>query len=233
MHYLLEGFKLISKPGIKRFVVIPFIINMILFTALFFLARYYFSELNSWIENHLPHWLLWLGNILWLIFFISFALVMVYTFSILANLIAAPFNGLLAEKIEWYLTGNELDNKTWLQFLKDTPAMIGRQLLLIGYYLPRACLLIILFFIPVVQLVAGVLWFLFNAWYMTLQYVDYPTDNHHIPLNAVREWMLQKKWLSLSFGTSILVMSMIPILNFFVVPAAVAGATKFYLDNKA
>ncbi len=233
MHYLLEGFKLISKPGIKRFVVIPLIINMVLFAALFFLARHYVGELNFWIENHLPHWLLWLGHILWLIFFISFALVMVYTFSILANLVAAPFNGLLAEKVEWYLTGNELDNKTWLQFLKDTPAIIGRQLSLIAYYLPRACLLIILFFIPVIQLVAGVLWFLFNAWYMTLQYVDYPTDNHRIPLNTVREWLLQKKGLSLSFGASVLVVSMIPILNFFVVPAAVAGATKFYLDNKA
>jgi CysZ protein len=230
--YLLEGLKLIFKPGLKRFVIIPLIINIVLFVGLFVVSRHYFSEFNLWVEHHLPHWLYWLGSILWVLFFISFLLVMLYTFVTLANLIGAPFNSLLSEKIELYLTGNKINQKSWGEICKDTPRIIGRQLSLIGYYLPRAAGILILFFVPVVQVFAAIIWFLFNAWYMSLQYVDYPTDNHDISLKRVKEWLQQRRWTSLGFGGAVMVMSMIPVVNFFVVPAAVAGATKFFVDGK-
>lgn len=230
IYYLAEGFKLILKPGLKRFVIIPLIINIILFASLFFLMQHFFSEFNHWIISHLPSWLQWLGSILWIVFFLGFFLVIIYTFVTLANLICAPFNSFLAEKVEYLLIGTKHEASTW-QTIKNIPRIIKRQLAILGYYLPRAVLLFILFFIPVVQLIAAVLWFLFNGWFMTLTYIDYPTDINHIPLTKVREQMQQKRWISLSFGSSVLLLTMIPIVNFFVIPAAVAGATKFWIKE--
>src|SRR5438045_20778 len=90
--YFFEGLQLLLKPGIKKFVIIPLLINIVLFIGLFFLAKHYFAELNMWLIQHLPTWLHWLKNVLWVLFFISFFLVMIFTFVTLANIVGAPFN---------------------------------------------------------------------------------------------------------------------------------------------
>lgn len=230
--YLLAGFELIFKPGLRKFVVFPLLINLLFFIALFFLFKHYVSEFNLWFESHLPQWLHWLSMVLWLLFIVSFFLIFIFAFVTMANIIAAPFNGLLAEKVEFFLTGIKLEERSFFQLLKDMPRIIGRQLLILGYYLPRAFLIFILFFIPVVHALAAVLWFFFNAWLMTLTYIDYPTDNHRIALRQVHSWLREKRWVGIGFGVSVLVTTMIPIINFLVMPAAVAGATKFWVEQK-
>jgi CysZ protein len=230
-HYLIEGFKLLAKPGIKRFVIIPFLINSILFIGFFLIARHFFAEFDYWLKNFLPSWLQWLDSLLWVTFLIGFILIFIYTFVSFANLISAPFNSFLAEKVEFYLTGKTLTQKTFWENIKDTPRILSRQFSLIGYYLPRAFILLIFFFVPIVQLIAALLWFGFNAWFMTLQYLDYPTDNHQIPLSQVHAFTWQNRLLSLSFGAGILIVTIIPFLNFFIVPAAVAGATQLWIEK--
>lgn len=233
IHYFISGLSLITKPGLKRFVLMPLMINIIIFIGLFFVMRHYMGEFNDWFAHHLPVWLQWLGGLLWLLFFISFFLFFVYAFITLANIVAAPFNGLLAEKVELYLTGILPEPRSLFDLIKDVPRILLRQLSIIAYYLPRALCLFILFFIPVVHLVAPVLWFLFNAWFMTLTYIDYPTDNHRVPLITVRRWLRENNWTSLGLGMTILVVSMIPIINFIVIPAAVAAATRYWIEAAA
>jgi CysZ protein len=232
VHYLLDGFKLITKPGLRRFVIIPLAINIFLFVGVFFLLRHFVSEFNTWFANYLPAWLQWLSTILWLLFFIGFFGILIYTFVTIANLISAPFNSFLAEKVELYLTGKIPEDRSLMDNLKDIPRIVGRQLSIIGYYIPRALLILILFFIPVVQAFAALLSFVFHAWVMTITYIDYPTDNHRIPMSEVRDWMRQRRWSSLGFGVGVLACSMIPVINCFTIPAAVAGATKFWIEGK-
>lgn len=231
VQYFINGFKLIAQPGLRRFVAIPLMINIILFTLLFLVLRHYMGEFNLWFEHFLPTWLHWLSGVLWLLFFVSFFLVIIFTFVTIANIVCAPFNTFLAEKVELYLTGKMPEPRTLIENIKDIPRILGRQLGIIGYYIPRALLILILFLIPVVHLIAVVLWFLFNAWVMTMTYIDYPTDNHRVPFKEVRDWMRQKRYVSLGFGISVMVASMIPILNFFTIPAAVAGATQFWIKE--
>jgi CysZ protein len=231
IHYLLAGFKLIAQPGIRRFVIIPLLINIALFIGFFFVLNYFVGEFNQWFENFLPHWLHWLSTILWVLFFLAFFVILIYTFVTVANIISAPFNSFLAEKVEFYLTGKLLEERSLLDNIKDIPRIIARQMSILAYYVPRALLLLILFFIPVIQAVAALISFLFHAWLMTLTYLDYPTDNHRIPMRDVRAWLNQRRWVSLSFGISVLVCSMIPIINCFTIPAAVAGATQFWVEE--
>lgn len=231
IYYFLHGFKLILQPGIKRFVVIPVLLNILLFLGLFLIAHHFMSEVNDWLLHLLPSWLHWLSKILWLLFIISFLIVFTYTYVALANLVSAPFNGLLAEKIALHLTNKKSPNLSLFATFKDVPRMFMRQLNIIAYYLPRAVGLGLLFFIPIVQLIAAPLWFLFNAWFMTLQYIDYPTDNQRIPLKTVHAQLKNKRLLNLSFGITVLIASMVPVLNLIVMPAAVAGATELWLKE--
>lgn len=226
--YLLDGFKLIFKPKIRRFVFIPLLINILLFCGLLFTFIHFFSTANQWMMSHLPSWLHWLSGVLWVLFFLSFSTVMVYTFVTLVNIISAPFNGLLAEQVELHLTGQKPINS---HFFKDSVLSIKRQFTILGFYLPRAALLLLLFFVPLLQVLAAPIWFIFNAWFMALQCIDYPTDNHKIPFAEVRAKLEARKFLVLTFGISVLVISMVPIVNCLIIPAAVAGATKLWLTE--
>lgn len=232
VNYFLSGFSLINRPGLRRFVVIPILINCILFVGFFFLFRYFFNEWNEWFITFLPGWLHWLAAILWLLFFMSFLLLFIYTFVTTANLIAAPFYSLLAEKVEAYLTGIEPKRVSWADFFKDIPRILKRQLAILSYYLSRTLLLCVLFFIPVLQMIAGPLWVIFNAWMLTLTYLDYPTDNHRIPLDKVKDYMRAKPMLSCTLGMCILTISIIPLFNLIAIPAAVASATKLWVHER-
>lgn len=232
VHYFIDGFKLITSAKLRRFVIIPAIINIAIFIGLFFLLQHFMQEFNRWFIHLLPSWLQWLSYILWIIFFISFFIIFIYTFVTFANIISAPFNSFLAEKVELHLTGIQLNSRSLWENIKDTPRIIGRQFAIIGYYLPRAIGILLLFLIPFTQPIAALIWFAFNAWYLSLTYLDYPTDNHQIPLSQVRHWQEARRYTALGFGASVLIASMIPFLNFFTVPAAVAGATKFWIEQQ-
>lgn len=229
-YYSLSGLKLIFKPGLKRFVIIPALINLLLYVGLFILLKHYMHLFNVWFESYLPPWLQWLGAILWLLFFIGIFLVFIYTFVTIANLIAAPFNSLLAQKVQTYLTEKSPPNQTYWDNIKNVPQSVGRQFGILLYYLPRAFLLFVLFFVPVVQTVAPFLWFLFNSWFVAMTYLDYPSENNHVDLRAMRTWLKQRRFSILGFGIGALCLTMIPIINFIAMPAAVAGATKFWVN---
>jgi len=232
LRYFLKGVQLLNQRGLRRYVAIPLLINIFLFLGLIYLGIHYFSAFTLWVEGFLPTWLHWLNWLLWILFVVSAFMVIAYTFTLIANLIAAPFNGMLSEKVEKMLTGaDKITEGGWSILYKDAPRSVKRQLQCILYYLPRAILGLVLFFIPVVQVVAGPLWFLLNAWMMTIQYMDYPMDNHRVTFRDMRNLLSQQRVTSLSFGSVIMVVTMIPIVNFIVMPVSVIGATLFWVDH--
>lgn len=229
---LLKGAKLLLQPGLRLFVIIPVVINVLLFAVSLWVLVAQFSPLvDEWI-SYLPGWLEWLEWLFWLIFAIAAILLVFYTFAILANLIAAPFNGLLAEAVEKHLTGQPLPpGSSLLAALKDAPAAILDELRKLAYFLLRAIPLLILFWIPVLNLAAPVLWVLFSAWMMTVEYCDYPMGNHEMRFTEQRARLRQRKLLSFGFGGATLFATMIPLVNFLVMPAAVAGATALWVEQ--
>lgn len=231
VHYLFAGFGLITKPGLKRFVIIPLLINIVVFTLLFLLMKHYMGAFNDWVSGYLPAWLQWLSAVIWLLFFVGFFLVFICAFAACGAIAAAPFNGLLAEKTEQYLTGQQPVDRGLLENLKDVPRIIGRQFAIIFFYLPRALLILLLFFVPVIHGIAVILWFLFSAWFLAMQYIDFPTDNHRIPVAEVRVWLDERRAATLGFGMSLMFVMSIPVLNFFAIPAAAAGAAKFWVEE--
>ena len=229
---LLRGAKLIATPGLRRFVIIPVSINILVFAlSIWVLVQQFSPMVEKWI-GYLPSWLGWLEWLFWLFFALAAILVVFYTFAIVANLIAAPFNGLLAEAVEKHLTGQPLPSGgSLMTALKEAPSAIIDELRKIGYFLLRAVPLLILFWIPLLNLAAPVLWGLFSAWMMAVEYCDYPMGNHGIRFGEQRRRLRQRSMLSFGFGGATLLATMIPLLNFLVMPAAVAGATALWVEQ--
>jgi len=232
LEYVFHGFKLIFRPGIRLYALIPIFINLILFILLASVLRHYFTDFLAWFDKQIPHWLQWLNILLKLFFWLIILLVWTYTFTFFANLLSAPFNGLLAEQVELYLLGKTETNPIKpLALLKDIPRSLGRQFRYLGYFLPRAFLILCLFFLPGGQLLVPPLWFIFNAWTMAIQYLDYPMDNHKVSFADMKQQLGAQRLTSLGFGASIVLLTMIPLVNLLVMPAAVAGATQLWLRN--
>ena len=229
LHYFFEGFNIMMKPGLKRFVFLPILINILIIGGAFI---WLFFKVDTWVDyilGFLPGWLHWLSYILWPIILVSIVLIFSYFFSTLANIIASPFNGLLAEKVEEELSGIPPKEMPWSDFVKDIPRMIKREFVRLGYSLPRMLLLLIISFIPIINIVSPILWFLFGAWMMVIQYCDYAFDNHKISFTDMKDRLKTDRLNNMPFGALVSILTMIPIINLFIMPASVCGATAMWV----
>jgi len=234
MGYFFKGFELIQLKGIRRFVLIPLLINILFFSVAFYFMfmelEHYMTLLIDW----LPNWLNWLSSVLWPLAVITILIIFSFIFSTAANWLAAPFNGLLSEKIELLLIKEKAleaptDSGGMMDIVKDIPRTLTRELQKLTYYVPRAIgFFILLWILPII---GQVMWFLFVAWMMAVQYKDYPFDNHKIPFSIMKKTIQQDKSLSYSFGVSVTVFSMLPLVNLIVMPVAICGATALWVDH--
>lgn len=116
----------------------------------------------------------------------------------------------------------------WREIL---PSLLS-ELRKLFYFLLRAVPLLILFLIPGINLAAPFLWLLFNAWFLALEYGDYPMGNHGIRFGDQHRWLKARRLTSLGFGAGVTLLMLIPLLNFLAMPAAVAGATLLWVKSK-
>ncbi|MCM2679314.1 sulfate transporter CysZ [Echinimonas agarilytica] len=231
--YFFKGFDLITVPGIRPFVIVPLAINFIIFAVSFTLLLQQLGDWMTQLENYLPSWLNWAHYVLWPLAILSVIVVFSFLFATVANWLAAPFNGLLSEKVELYMTGKPINDDGFLDLIKDIPRLFAREFQKLGYYLPRAIGCLILFFIPLIgQTLAPVLWFLFSAWMMAIQYCDYPFDNHKISFKDMKATLKAQRGQSMSFGVMVMLFTMVPILNLLVMPVAICGATAMWVQTQ-
>jgi CysZ protein len=180
----------------------------------------------------IPDWLGFIEWILWPLIGITVSLVTGYLFTAVALVIASPFNALLAEKVEELVTGRPVDALEGLgAALLALPRGILRELTKLLYYVPMAVFVLVVSFIPGINAVAPVLWFLLGAWMMSIQFVDYPMDNHQLSFADVKEAVRSRRLSTMGFGGLVALCTGIPIVNFFVVPAAVVGATLLWCEE--
>ncbi|MEQ8428411.1 MAG: sulfate transporter CysZ [Gammaproteobacteria bacterium] len=228
---LLAGFSLITRPGIRLYVLVPLLINTLLFAGVIIYGANLVSDLiNSMIAQW--QWLQWLEWLVWPLFVIVSLTIVFFCFSIVANLVGAPFNGFLAEAVERHLLKQEKVDTVSRPLLEEILLAFKAELQKLLYFALRAIPLLLLFIIPIVNVSAPLFWFLFSAWMLALEYMDYPMSNHGLLFKQQREKLFASKQLTFGFGLGVMILTLIPVINFLAMPVAVAGATKMYVDNR-
>ncbi len=218
--FLLKGLKLLTSPELRKFIVIPMLINVVLYSVALTLGYFYISDL---IEQFIPGWLHWLSWVLWPLFFIGFFIGGFFTFTVLANLLAAPFYGKLSAKTVAMVSGQALATAE-----QPLPKVLVAETKRIGYLATRALPLLILSIIPGVNVLAPLLWALFGAWGMALEYLAYPLENRGVLFSEQKELVKSVRLGALSFGGLAVLGLTVPVLNIIVAPAAVIGATLYF-----
>ncbi len=224
--YVLTGLRWLPKASLRGFVVIPLLVNTLLFGGGIWFGVNRLEQLDQALQRWLPHWLAWLHWLLWPLFVLTALVVIFYAFSLVANVIAAPFNGLLADRVEKMIVPPGSAPRppaatNWRDLLFSPLAELRKLLYFLAWSTPP----LTLSFVPALNVVAPALWAAFTSWMLALEYADYPLGNRGLTFRDQRR-LLRRHWpLTLSFGSMTLLLTLVPVLNFLVMPAAVIGAT--------
>ncbi len=225
----LRGLRLLLRPGLRRYVLIPALLNTAIFALLAYLAAAYFDH---FMERWLPAetWLAWLRWLLWLLFAAAYALLVFQAFTLIANLLGAPFNALLAARVEEMLTGAAPPRQPGSVVAAIAPAVAG-ELGKIWYLVSRALPLLLLFLVPGLNLLAPVAWLAFGSWFLAVEYCDYPMGNHGMKPTEQRRALRRRRLKSLSLGAGVAVLMLVPGIQLAAMPAAVIAATCFWVED--
>lgn len=230
--YMTQGFHIIIQPGFRLFLLVPLIVNLVLFTVLIMWA---YSLIDGWMATLLswmPEWLGFLEWLFWAAYLVVIVMTLFYGFIAAANLIGAPFYGYLAELTEKHLSGKSIDEPFyWKALLAMVPRTVLREVQKILYYLPRVIGLFLLGLIPGVNLFVAFIWIIFSGWMMAIQYIDYPADNNQLSFREMRQYLSKYRFTSLGFGLLAFGLTLLPVLNFLALPAAVCGAVAFWVNE--
>lgn len=232
VNYYAEGIQLLWRKELRLYIIAPLIINIIIFISLTSTMFHYFNAGMEWMLNWVPSFLHFLKWLMWILVGAILLLCYGYIFNAITNLVASPFYGLLAQKTEELVTGNQLPDEPLSQLI---PRVITREIHKLVYFIGRG---IFVFFVllllglvgitsPLVPVVAA----LWGAWCMAVQYVDYACDNNQLAFAPMRKRLRANIYSSTGFGGMVMLASMIPIINIFAMPAAVTGGTAFWIKE--
>ena len=230
--YFLRGLAMTFQPGLRSFVMIPLIANVVLFSLMGWLLYGVITNFYDAAMLTVPEWLQVLSWVMTPLLWLVTGLMAGYASTLLVLMLTSPFHALLAGKVEESITGEPMPALGSIAAaLLEVPRALFREIRKFLYYVPMALAVLILTIIPMFNAFAPLGWFLLGAWMMSLQFVDYPLDNHRLPFRAVRDACAERRLSTIGFGGTVAFFTGIPLLNLVVIPAAVIGATLLWCEE--
>ena len=219
---------LIKNKGLIKYFVIPFAINIFIFSFFLYYAINWLPEImqsllpesNSGFIRILYYPLI---AVLWgLILLIS-----VSCFSILGNIIASPFNDLLTQEVESLVLGTSPAESSFsLKDLYKIPRGILEELKRIGF---ASFIFIIFLPLNLVPLVGQILYLFLNsivlAIFLGLEFFSYSLDRRDYSFKQKLRFIKDNFFNVMGVGTSAWILLMIPFINFSILPLTAIGAT--------
>lgn len=228
------GLFLLKHPRLLKFAAIPLLINIIVFsTAVYFGLNFF----NYHVIHYLPqgqgwYWAL-LYYLFWVVALIATGVLVFFSFSVVGNLIASPFNDVLSERTEEMLGGiQEKERFSLKAFGRESWRILVEESKKMAFFVAGMVLLFLLNLIPGVGTVlyAG-LSILFTLFFLAVEYTGYVFVRKKLRFRDQRRFIFSRLVLMSGFGTGVLLLLAIPFLQFICIPAAVVGATQLWFDE--
>ena len=223
---IFEGFKLLWRRDIRWLVIIPLLINIILFASATSFAASWLQNWITTITTSVPEWLQWLSWIIWFLFAILALAIYAFTFTIFANLIGSPFYGVIAQRV---IAAETHTTPRATNVAESACQSLVREVQLIIYFVPRTlgvgAIVLILSFIPVVNLLAPIIAASWAAWCLCLQYLDYAADTEGVSFVDLRNKVSANRLNSMGFGFATMVAAAVPVVNLVMLPASVVAGS--------
>ena len=213
-----EAFRRARAPELRRYTWLPALSSLVIILLGLALAVSYTADLATYLQQTFGSWPDWIMRIVEPLLYVTATLISAWLFGFLAVFIGAPFHGELSQHI-WS------DGTVEQPWYKDIVPTMLRELRKLRYSLPRLIVLLIIGFIPVVNVLSPVLWVVFGAWLMAVQFADFAFENRHQAFSETLTTLRSQRSTSIGFGVCVTLAMAIPLLNFLVIPIAVIGGT--------
>lgn len=226
-----HGAVLVVRPGVRHFAWLPLLVNIVVFAALVWLSGEAFDALlNAWLAGADGIWWTLLRGLAWLFFSVAVVLVSFFTFTLVANLIASPFNEALAAAVAVQLGLHAVPGPApgWAATVSRFPAAIAQEIGKWLYFARWLLPALLLFLVPGLQLLAPLLWLVLAAWLVALEYLEFPAGNQGLDFRALRRQLGSQRAYVWGFGGTIVALALIPGINLVLMPIAVSGATVLF-----
>ncbi|RMG03787.1 MAG: sulfate transporter CysZ [Nitrospirae bacterium] len=222
------GLKGVRERKLRTLIIIPVLLSVVVMVLIFFAAGNLYDLL---LEHYLPDksgfFIKTLRTILWVMFWVGFILLNAFLFTVLANLISSPFNAVISRRVLVDLLNKRMEDSGGI--ITELKRTIPSELRKILYFLPRWIFLLILGFIPVLNIIIPFLLFLFTAWSFGFEYLSYPMENDGIYFRDQLEMLRKRRYAVIGFGAAVSLGMSIPLINLLVIPVSVIGATHLWV----
>lgn len=215
----LEGINLATSAKYRKYVIWPALVSLVVISVGLYIAFGFVADVSAWIAG----FGVWPGVIEWVLeplLYIMGVLVGAWLFGFLSVILGSPFHGLLNAEIH---PSGQPNDRAWYQEIG--PALL-RELSKLKYTLPRLLGLLLLGFIPGINIFAPFLWLGYGGWLMAVQFGDFSFENRQRPFTETVDALRPHRMTCIGFGALVSLGMSIPLLNFVVAPIAVAGGAK-------
>ena len=225
-----------SNPRLWKWCILPIIITAAVYVIAFYCLYRFGGPLldQVWPRPETVAWWSYLVLVGWflvrILLWIAVTVLAFFTFTLVANVVAGPFNDLLSEDTEVIHEGVEPVPFSWRLMLRNLGYTICQELLKLGGFLLLAAVLLPLNLIPVVgSAIYAVLAALLGGTFAALTFTDLPMARRRWALVRKVETLRSNLSAMLGFGMVTLGLMSIPVLNLALLPVAVCGGTLLYL----
>lgn len=227
----LSGLGRLLEPGLRSFVFVPILLNAGIFAIGTWWLFQYLDTAHQAIVEWLTDWLDWLVWLLWLFALAAVLIIVWSTFTVVANLIGSPFNGLLAERVQRVARPDVAFPQLSLatELIRAPLAELSK----LGYFILLAIPVLLIALLPGINVLAPFAWAIYGSWLLAVEYCDYPLSNMGVRLSRQRRLLRSHRWLALGFGAGVMTMTVIPGLNLVAMPSAVIGASRLWSERLA
>lgn len=234
---LLRGGRLfIRYPRLLKLVLIPLLINVVVFSLAIYFGLQFFHD---FVQNLLPQGDAWYWLVVYYALWVTaglLTLVLVFfCFTVVGNLIASPFNELLSERIEGLLLPEVEPAPFSLKFFcRDMLRVWLVELKKLSFFVVAMLLLLLLNLLPVVgNLLYGGLLILLTLFFLAWEYFAFVHERKSRDFKYQRQFLMQRKPLVFGFASGVLLMLAVPFVQLICIPVAVAGATLLWCEEQA
>ena len=241
--YPLEGLRFIRRHNLWALAMIPTIVNIALFAILIVLTIYFavpqLEALDAWMapgEESGGFVTGVISALSWLIWIVAIILVVVVDailLLLLGQAIASPFLDLLSEKVESLVLGGEPPKGSWTRNLRSILVGLTDVIWTVLFFLLVNLPLALVSLTAIGSIPAAIASFCFTALLLSQEFVGLSLTRQLVSYPARFKVIWRNKWLSLGFGSTSMLLLMVPILNLLLLPIAAVGGTLLYCDLKA
>jgi CysZ protein len=233
---------LVKNPRLWPLSALPLLINLVVYSAMAYLAIVHLLPwlVDSLTPTALPGFLAKFGDTLirilrWIIYVVCVLLMVVLgavTFTSVGTVLAAPFNDFLSEAVEAILRHEPSIRPLTLGNLMED---LARTVLAASW---KSAIVLVTFVVTVplllVPVAGAIIYTVLNGvvatWFMAMEYIDLPMGRAGWTFPSRRKWAGQRRAAVFGFGGAVYLTMLVPLLNFLLMPAAVAGGTILFVE---